>query len=131
MDANSIELKGSVISSINQEGSTVRIRFEPAYIVRTMTGSKERTRWQQTGDLVFDGVTRCDNCSPSLPANCGGGDVTENIYTYRDMVPVPLASRGHAGCDLLIDGSEKHLHIEAGAVTLEMEDIPKYIEHLR
>lgn len=130
MDANSIVLDGSVITAINQEGDTIRIRFEPAYIIRTMTGSVEQTRWYQTGELVFEGVSVSENCAPPLPATCKGGDVTENVYTYRDMVPVPLESRGRAGCDLVLANIEQHVVIEAAAVKLEMVDVPKYIEHV-
>jgi hypothetical protein len=64
-----------------------------------------------------------------LPAECTGGDVGENIYTYRDMVPVPLESRGQAHCALrLADGM---LRVTARSVRLEMQGVPRYIEHLR
>ena len=37
-----------------------------------------------------------------LPREVAGGDVGENVYTYRDMIPVPLQSRGRAHCALKI-----------------------------
>ena len=63
--------------------------------------------------------------------DCAGGDVGENIFTYRDMIPLPLESRGQAHCDLGIEGSDAHIRLQAAAVKLEMEDVPKYIEHIR
>lgn len=130
MDAINIDLVGSRIAGVQIDGDTVRVRFQPAYLVKTMTGSNERTRWWQDGELIFHGA-RVEGPLPEFPAECLGGDVTENIYTYRDMVPVPLESRGHAACGLRIADSEVLIRVSAGAVKLEMRDVPKYIEHVR
>ena len=130
MDSTSIDLKGSRIAAVVVDGGTVRIRFEPASLIKTMTGSTERTRWRQNGELVIDGA-EVEGDLPSLPADCAGGDVGENVYTYRDMIPVPLASRGHVRCDLKVAGSSARIRITGAAVALRMEDEPKYIEHLR
>jgi hypothetical protein len=130
MDSASIDLAGSRVQAVTTEGSTLRIRFQPAYIVKTMTGSAERTRWHQNGQLVFEGA-QLEGELPALPAVCSGGDVGENIYTYRDMIPVPLSSRGQAFCDLGFEGTEQRLRVQGTGVVLEMEDVPKYIEHLR
>ena len=131
MDLTSIELSGSVISAVTRDGTRVKVRFEPAYLVKTMTGSKERTRWHQNGELVFEEADLEDMDTGILPATCAGGDVGENIYTYRDMVPVPLSSRGRAHCDLALRDSEVRVRISGSSVELVMEDVPKYIEHLR
>lgn len=130
MDTTSIELPGSRISAVRVRGDTVRIEFEPAYLVKSMTGSLERTRWRQNGALVFEHAELDpDTPLPVLPADCRGGDVGENIYTYRDMVPVPLDSRGRAHCALQVGDAQ--IRVSGGAVRLEMIDVPKYIEHLR
>jgi hypothetical protein len=132
MDASSIELPGSQISAVIVDGDTVRIRLEPAYIIKTMTGSVERTKWWQNGELIFSGAELdTDEALPSFPAECAGGDVGENVYTYRDMIPLPLESRGHAHCSLKLKDSEMRIRVQAQAVKLVMEDVPKYIEHIR
>jgi hypothetical protein len=132
MDSTSIDLVGSKITEVSVEGTTVKVRFEPAYLIKTMTGSVERTRWWQNGNLVFEGAELDDaQPLPQLPAACRGGDVGENVYTYRDMVPVPLESVGRAHCDLKVEGSDAPIRVHAEAVTLELEDVAKYIEHLR
>ena len=130
MDATHIELPGSKITAVTVDGETVRVRFEPAYLIKTMTGSVERTRWWQNGELVFSGAS-LEEAPEGLPAECQGGDVGENVYTYRDMVPVPLESRGRAHCRLRLAGAEVPIVVEAEAVSLVMEDVPRYIEHLR
>jgi hypothetical protein len=130
MDSTSIELSGSTITGIEIDGETIRVRFEPAYLVKTMTGSVKRTRWWQNGALIFNGASLDDEQPvPGFPAECTGGDVGENIYTYRDMVPVPLESHGHAHCALTFD--QGAIRIEGTAVSLELEGVPKYISHLR
>jgi len=130
MDSTSIELSGSQVAAVTVDGEQIRIEFEPAYLVKSMTGSTERTRWHQNGTLVFDGAeVDSSSAMPVFPARCTGGDVGENVYTYRDMIPVPLESRGQAHCALKFGAAE--LRVTARAVRLEMLDVPKYIEHLR
>ena len=130
MDSTSIELPGSNIAAVKVDGATVRIEFEPAYLVKSMTGSLERTRWRQNGALVFDDAELDDESPlPVFPAECSGGDVGENVYTYRDMIPVPLESRGHAHCALKV--GDTVVHVSARGVHLDMQGVPKYIEHLR
>jgi hypothetical protein len=131
VDLTSIDLPGSVISGVALSGNEVRIRFEPAYLVQTMTGSEERTRWKQNIVLVFEDAQLLEGGDANFPATCAGGDVVENVYTYRDMVPVPLESRGQAGCNLVLEGSDIPIRVEAGGVRLEREDLPRYIEHIR
>jgi hypothetical protein len=130
MDSTSIELPGSRIVAVTVDGGSVRIRFEPAYLIKMMTGSPERTRWRQNGELVFEGA-EVEGDLPPLPAACAGGDVGENVYTYRDMVPVPLASRGHVRCDLRVADGGGRIRVTGRVVELRMEDVPKYLEHLR
>ena len=131
MDLTSIELPGSIITDIRVLDEEVRVRFEPAYLIKTMTGSDERTRWRQNIELVFDNGELLEGGTIDLPATCSGGDVGENIYTYRDMVPIPLESRGQAHCDLRVEGSSLGIRVQAEGVRLDREGLPKYIEHLR
>lgn len=132
MDSTSIDLVGSRITAVETDGDTVRVRLEPAYLIKTMTGSVERTRWWQNGYLVFTAAAlRDQEVLNSLPGECAGGDVSENIYTYRDMLPVPLESAGQASCSLKIKDSDDLLQIDAEGVVLELEDVAKYIEHIR
>jgi len=130
MDSTNIDLPGSKIVSVSKDGDNVRVRFEPAYLIKIMTGSVERTRWWQNGDLVITNAEIEDEL-PTLPADCAGGDVGENVYTYRDMVPVPLESGGYAHCALKVEGSDAVVRVSGDGVKLELEEVPKYIEHIR
>jgi hypothetical protein len=130
MDSSSVDLPGSEIESITLEDGELKVRFSRAYIIKTISGSKERTRWWQAGSLIFT-AAELDGELPSAPCICDGGDVGENVYTYRDMIPLPLQSQGHAHCKLRFKDSEQILQAQAVGVRLEMEDRPYYIEHIK
>ncbi|MDF1530059.1 MAG: hypothetical protein P1R74_13140 [Sedimenticola sp.] len=129
MDSSSIELPGSEIESIEIDNGTIAICFAPAYIIKTISGSTDRTRWRQQGRLVFS-EAEIEGELPVTPFTCDGGDVGQSVYTYRDMLPLPFEGRGRAYCDLRIKGTAQHLKVMGEAVKLEMEDRPYYIEHI-
>jgi hypothetical protein len=130
MDSSSIDLKGSEIDALRLENGILRVHFSRAYIVKTMTGSQERTRWWQAGDLVIDGA-EVESPLPLTPLVCDGGDIDDNLYTYRDMIPIPLDSRGRTGCDLRFRDIDARLKVRGETLRLELADVPKYIEHIR
>jgi hypothetical protein len=130
MDATTIDLPGSEIESITLDEGKLVIRFSRAYLIKTLSGSVERTRWWQAGSLIFD-EAEVQGELRSCPCICDGGDVGENVYTYRDMVPVPLESQGRAHCDVKIKDQSERLRAQAGGVRLVMDDRPHYIEHIR
>ncbi len=131
MDSSNIDLPGSEIESIDLDDGVLRVRFSRAYIIKTMTGSVERTKWWQMGDLVMEGVEVAGELPRGTLLVCAGGDVGENVYTYRDMIPLPLDSRGRAHCALSFEGTDQKLTAIAETVRLEMRGTPKYIEHIR
>jgi hypothetical protein len=130
MDISSIDLPGSEVESIRTGGDKVILRFSRAYIIKTITGSEECTKWWQAGELVFEGA-ELEEEPPECPCVCAGGDVGENIYTYRDMIQIPLQGSGSAHCNLRFEGTDKKLVVRAESVHLDMEDRPRYVEHVR
>ncbi len=130
MDTSSIELPGSKIERIELLRGELRIAFSRAYIIKTLTGSAERTRWWQAGALILE-EAEPEGHLPEGPLTCAGGDLGENIYTYRDMIPIPLRSRGQARCDLRFLEIPDHLVATARGIRLELLDVPRYIEHIR
>jgi hypothetical protein len=129
LDSSQIDLPGSEIGSIDLEQQTLRVNFTRAYILKSMTGSRERTRWWQQGSLVIEGVEG-HPALPEGPLVCAGGDIDENVYTYRDMIPVPFASRGTIRCLLRFEGCTDPLIVTGLAARLEMTGVPRYIEHV-
>lgn len=130
MEISSIELPGSEVESIGFEGEDLILRFSRAYIIKILSGTVERTKWWQAGDLVFE-QAEVDGDLPECPAVCSGGDVGENVYTYRDMIQIPLQEEGQAHCDLGFVGTDVRLKVRAMRVRLRMQDRPRYIEHIK
>ncbi len=130
MDSTSIVLPGSEIESLQLQKNQLRIRFSRAYLLKTMTGSVEQTRWWQTGELILEGVQLSEPLPP-MPAICAGGDIDDNVFTYRDMIPVPLETRGQVGCTLRFQDTDARLEARGTGLRLQMFDVPKYIEHIR
>jgi hypothetical protein len=130
MDSSSIQLPDTEIAGVTLSEGQLRVHFARAYLVKTMTGSNEKTLWWQAGDLVLD-EAEVQGELPDGAAVCAGGDVEENVYVYRDMIPVPLDSRGRCRCDLALKDSDQRITADGTAVRLEMRDVPKYIRHIR
>lgn len=130
MDTSHIELPGSVIDTIDLAEGVLRIHFARANIIKTMTGSVEATRWWQAGALILEEAEAEGPIAPG-PLTCEGGEIDENVYTYRDMIPIPFQSHGRIRCVLTFRDSDRVLIARGERVRLEMCDVPKYIEHIR
>lgn len=130
MDSSSVDLSGSEVESIQQNGDRIIVRFSCAYIIKTIAGSVERTRWRQAGELIFEAV-ELESTLPTCPCVCTGGDVGHDIYTYRDMLPLPFESPGPSHCNLRFDDGAKQLVLHGGRVVLKLEDRARYVEHIR
>lgn len=130
MDSSSIQLAHSQIDAIEHTPERLRIHFSRAVIIKTMTGSAEKTLWWQAGDLVLD-TPELGGPLPEGPVACTGGDIDDNIYTYRDMIPLPLSSRGAIRVELHFEGEAADLVASGSAIALDMHDVPKYQYHIR
>ncbi len=130
METSSIELAGAQIDRIELADGRLRLHFPRVEIIKTMTGSAERTRWWQAGELVID-AAEPQAPLPQAPVVCVGGDIDENVYTYRDMIPLPLDARGRVACDLKLAEGAGRISVRGEALRLEMDGVPKYIEHIR
>lgn len=130
MEISSIKLPGSEVESIRMKDGNLILRFARAYIVKTISGSEESTKWWQAGDLVFE-QAEVEGELPECPAVCTGGDVGENIYTYRDMIQIPMQGAGQAHCDLGFEGTDARLKVRSTRVRLSMQDRPRYVEHIK
>ncbi|MEA1052575.1 hypothetical protein U5801_22600 [Lamprobacter modestohalophilus] len=134
MDSSSIRLPGSQLAEISFVDGTLKVAFARAYIIKTMTGSTEKTLWWQAGELVLEHAELLAPLPEPQPGEglvCDGGDIDENVYTYRDMIPIPLESRGLCRCDLKLRGTDARITAQGETVRLLMQATPKYIEHIR
>jgi len=134
MDSSSIRLSGSELAEASFQDGVLRVQFSRAYIVKTMTGSAEKTLWWQAGTLILENaelLAPLPDQATDIRLICDGGDIDENVYTYRDMIPIPLESRGHCRCDLTLRGSDARITAQGETIRLTMQATPRYIEHIR
>jgi len=130
LDHSHIELKGLQITSLTRTATGLCIAFSWAAIIKRMSGSQERTRWWQAGALILENLAS-EPWLPAGPWRCIGGTIDENIYSYRDLIPIPFISHGQIRCLLQLEGQDRPLVVESGTVRLELEGVARYIEHLR
>lgn len=130
MDSSSIQLADSEISEVVHTPGRLRIHFSRAAIIKTMTGSAEKTLWFQAGDLLLVDPD-IEGPLPVGPLRCAGGDIDDNVYTYRDMIPLPLESRGAIRVALRMQDDAPPLVASGTAIRLDMHDTPKYQRHIR
>ncbi|MBB1127197.1 hypothetical protein [Thiospirillum jenense] len=130
MDNSSIRLRGTEIGELSLNDGVFRCVFTRALIIKTLTGSVEKTLWWQAGELMMENAQSV-TALPSGQLMCRGGDIDDNIFTYRDMIPIPLVSRGQIRCVLHIDNHPQPIEVSAASVELVLKDVPKYICHLR
>lgn len=83
MDSASIELPGSELDAILMEDGCLRICFSRVIIIKTMTGSSEKTRWWQTGELVMEGAELEGNPPQGHLVCVGGGHRGQYLHISR------------------------------------------------
>lgn len=131
MDSIQVSLPGSQVESIGAQGDALRIELSRANLIKSMTGSKERTRWWQAGSLILEGIEGLPASLPTGPLICSGGDIEDNVYTYRDMIPIPFRSRGRIRFLFRFEGVDEPLDAVGTAAWLDLYDSARYIEHIR
>lgn len=130
MDSSSIQIADTEIAGATLVEGEFRLHLARALIVKTMTGSVEQTLWWQAGALVI-GTVNAASGLPAEQARCERGDLDDNEYTYRNMLPIPLESRGRIRLELYLEARTEPLIVEGQTLRLELHDTPKYIKHLR
>lgn len=128
MSTSIIQLKGSQIGEIRRAANTIAIILNPAYIIRSLSGSQD-TKWRQKGELELRDVELAGEL-PNEPCVISGGRIQVNQFTYMDMFPIPLESPGHIRLQLQTTQPSSQFEIMAEYVKLTLEGTAKYIEHL-
>ena len=122
-------ITGALLERIEQEDNTMTLHFSEVEIVKAMEGAFEDTLWKQACDLVIEDAV-VDGDLPACPCELAGGDITNNIYTYRDHAPLPIAWRGEVGCTLKCTNGGAELSIQGDAMQPKLIGHPRYIKHV-
>ncbi len=124
-----LQLRGAQLDSIDQTGDTFSLHFPSVELIQEMEGAFQDSLWTQAVTLTInEGELRGE--LPACPCEISGGDLVNNIFTYRDHAPLPIDWRGEVVCKLRPAGGAAPFTIEGTALRIEQIDNPRYIKHI-
>jgi hypothetical protein len=126
---SSLQLPGARLERIEREVDSISLHFSLVHLVQVMEGAFQDSLWKQACELVIRNV-KIDGELPPCPCEIQGGDMINNIYTYRDHAPLPIDWNGSVGCKFTVAGSGTVFSIDGTAMQMKMIDHPRYIRHI-
>lgn len=126
---HNLQLPGAQLERIERDGDErLTLHFSRVELIQEMEGAFEDSLWTQAVRLVLQDI-ELDGSLPECPCQLTGGELTNNIYTWRNEVPLPIRWRGAVGCKLVWSGGE--CSVNANQMALEQIDHPRYVRHIR
>lgn len=125
-----LQLPGAQLATIDRDGDTCTLHFSQLELIQEMEGAFEDSLWTQAVDLVIRGADP-EAELPACPCVIRGGDLTDNIYTYRDHAPLPIKWRGAVGLRLAIEGQDGEYELRGTAMEAKPLEFPRYIRHIK
>ena len=127
---NTLQLPGAQLESIEQVDNDIILHFSEVQLIQEMEGAIEDSLWTQAVDLTIRDATLAGPL-PECPCIIKGGDMIDNIFTYRDHAPLPINWRGEVRCKFIVEGSDTGFAIDGEAMLLEQIKHPRYIRHIK
>jgi len=127
---NVLQIPGAQLESIEQADNDITLHFSQVQLVQEMEGAIEDSLWTQAVKLVISGI-EIEGKLPACPCTIKGGDMINNIFTYRDHAPLPINWRGEVRCALIVAGTEATFSIDGESMQLEQIGTPRYIKHVK
>jgi hypothetical protein len=124
-----LQLPGAQLESIDQSGDSITLAFSQVNLVQEMEGTFQDSLWTQAVRLTI-GETELTGELPDCPCEISGGDLVNNVFTYRDHAPLPIDWRGDTRCKVTVAGSEATFTIDGASMQLEQIGHPRYIKHV-
>jgi len=121
------EFEGSQIVSIKHEGDDLVLQLEPFFLLKSLAGSIDQTRWQQQGKLVIKNATISGKTD--VTGIISSGQLTHNAFVFRDEVPMPVSVQGEVSLRLKV-GNEDELVIDCEQLELLPLGLEKYVAHI-
>jgi hypothetical protein len=126
-----LQLPGALLESIDRDADDcITLHFSKVFLVQEMEGAIEDSLWTQAVSLTIRDI-EIDGELPDCPCEISDGDLTNNIYTYRNHAPLPIDWRGDLSCKLSVAGKEASVTISGSSMRLEQIDHPRYIKHIK
>ena len=124
-----LQLPGAQLESIEQSGDSLTLNFSQVHLVQEMEGTIQDSLWTQAVRLTVGGMELTGQL-PGCPCEISGGDLTDNIFTYRDHAPLPIDWHGETCCKLTVSGNGGTFTVDGESMQLEQIDHPRYIKHV-
>ena len=125
-----LQIPGAQLESIQQGEKEITLHFSRVELIQEMEGTIEDSLWTQAVNLSIKGI-ELDGELPACPCVISGGDMTDNIYTYRDHAPLPISWRGGVSCTFKVDETNTGFTITGESMQLEQLEHPRYIKHIK
>lgn len=127
---DTLQFPGAQLESIEQDDNTITLHFSQFEIVQEMENAFEDSLWTQACDLVLRNP-RISGELPECPCEIRDGDLTDNIFTWRDHAPLPIDWRGDTGCRFSVTDSNAEFSIDAEYLQVKRLEHPRYIRHMK
>jgi hypothetical protein len=125
-----LQIPGAQLESIDQGDDEITLHFSEVHLIQEMEGTIEDSLWTQAIDLTIKDA-QLEGDLPECPCEITGGDMTDNIYTYRDHAPLPINWIGEVTCTFKPEGSSSGFSINGEAMQLKQLGNPRYIKHVK
>jgi hypothetical protein len=126
---SSLQIPGARLERIERSDNEITLHFSLVHLVQVMEGAFQDSLWKQACNLVIRDV-EINGVLPECPCEIQGGDMLNNIYTYRDHAPLPIDWNGSVGCRFTVAGSGAVFSIDGTVMQMKMIDHPRYIRHI-
>ena len=125
-----LQLPGAQLAGIEQDGDEITLHFSLVHLIQEMENAIEDSLWTQAIDLTIKGI-ELEGKLPACPCEITGGDLIDNIFTYRDHAPLPVNWRGAVSCKLIIAGQESDCMLSGHSLAIKQLANPRYIKHVK
>jgi hypothetical protein len=125
-----LQLPGAQLASIEHGEDEMTLHFSQVELLQEMENAIEDSLWTQAIDMTLKGIV-IEGELPACPCEITGGDLVDNIFTYRHHAPLPISWRGEVACKLTVAGSDTGVTISADTLTVRQIDHPRYIKHVK
>lgn len=125
-----LQLPGAQLASIDQGDNEITLHFSQVQLVQEMENAIEDSLWTQAIDLTIKDI-ELEGELPACPCDITGGDLIDNIFTYRDHAPLPINWQGEVSCKLIVAGHDAGFTISGATINVNQIDNPRYIKHVK
>jgi hypothetical protein len=125
-----LQIPGAHLESIEQGNNEITLHFSQVQLLQEMEAAIEDSLWTQAINLTIRDIG-IEGELPECPCVIKGGDMINNIFTYRDHAPLPINWQGEVRCTLTVADSGAKFSIDGESMQLEQIGNPRYIKHIK